>query len=122
MHTQSTSLSRLSGFLVGALVGGVVGTTVMLLAAPQSGRRTRALLQKKGLEMQAQVADKVDETRSWAESAWWDTLLKLQHLKREALTKAQELQYQTQLLLEEQMERVAGVIDGPKSKEKAKTA
>lgn len=45
-------------FLEGGLVGGLLGVGMALLFAPQSGKRTRVQIQKKGL----QVRDRIEET------------------------------------------------------------
>ena len=50
------------GFLAGALFGGLAGAGVMLLLAPQSGRRTRAKLQQKGIELRDRTNEMVGET------------------------------------------------------------
>ena len=49
-----------SGMLAGSLIGGLAGATAMLLLAPQSGKRTRAKLQKQSNELREQAADTVE--------------------------------------------------------------
>ena len=44
-HTSNNTLN----VLVGMLVGGLAGAVTMLLMAPQSGKRTRAQIQEKGI-------------------------------------------------------------------------
>jgi gas vesicle protein len=51
----------LAGLLVGLLAGGLAGAGAMLLLAPQSGRRTRAKIQRKSAELREQTADTVEE-------------------------------------------------------------
>src|SRR5690349_17071716 len=38
---RSTTMRRMFGFLIGIFVGGVVGSTIALLMAPESGERLR---------------------------------------------------------------------------------
>ena len=52
---------------VGILIGSVVGTGVALLAAPQSGEKTRTLLREKGVELKSRASSTVQETRVKAE-------------------------------------------------------
>jgi gas vesicle protein len=47
--------NQLGGFLAGLLVGGLVGAGMMLLLAPQSGKRTRANIQQKSIELRDQM-------------------------------------------------------------------
>jgi gas vesicle protein len=49
------------GILAGALIGGLAGATAMLLLAPQSGKRTRAKLQRQSHELREQAADTVED-------------------------------------------------------------
>lgn len=47
-------------FLAGLLMGGLIGAGVMLLLAPQSGKRTRLQIQRKGRDLRVHTADVVD--------------------------------------------------------------
>jgi len=47
-------------FLAGLLVGGLVGAGAMLLLAPQSGKKTRAQIQKKSIELRDQTVKAVE--------------------------------------------------------------
>jgi gas vesicle protein len=60
-HKHTNGNSQLGGFLVGLLVGGLVGATAMLLFAPNSGKKTRAKIQRKGAEVHDQVVKGVEE-------------------------------------------------------------
>ena len=58
--------NQLSGFLAGflflggLLLGSIVGARAMLLMAPQSGKKTRKQIKRKGREMQKQTAKTVN--------------------------------------------------------------
>jgi len=41
-------LNRSKNILFSLLIGGIIGAAIMLLLAPQSGKRTRAFISKKG--------------------------------------------------------------------------
>jgi len=51
----------LGGLLTGLAAGALVGAVSMLLLAPQSGKRTRAKLQRQGRELREQTADTVED-------------------------------------------------------------
>lgn len=55
-----------AGMLAGLLIGGLAGATAMLLLAPQSGKRTRAKLQKQSHELRKQTAETVEDTLAQA--------------------------------------------------------
>lgn len=46
-------------FFAGFLMGVLVGAAVALLYTPQSGEKTRFLIQEKGIELKTQVEDKL---------------------------------------------------------------
>ena len=51
----------LAGMLISLLIGGLTGALVMLLVAPQSGKRTRAKLHRQSAEWREQAADTMDD-------------------------------------------------------------
>lgn len=46
-------------FFLGFLLGGLVGAVVALLYTPQSGEKTRFLIQEKSIELKTQVEEKL---------------------------------------------------------------
>jgi gas vesicle protein len=48
------------GFLTGLLVGGLAGAGAILLLAPQSGKKTRAQIQQKSIELRDQTVKTVE--------------------------------------------------------------
>ena len=49
-----------AGLLVGGLVGGLVGAGALLLLAPRSGKKTRAQIQQKSIELRDQMVTAVE--------------------------------------------------------------
>jgi len=64
-HKNKQDATQISGFLAGflflggLLLGSVAGAGVMLLMAPQSGKKTRKQLQRKGQKVRKQTAKTV---------------------------------------------------------------
>ena len=48
-------------FFAGLLVGGLAGTGTTLLLAPQSGKKTRRQIQRKGRDLRVQTADMIED-------------------------------------------------------------
>jgi len=65
MNEQSTG----RGFLLGIIVGAVVGGAVALLFAPKSGMETRALIKEKAEEATEKVKETADKAREAAINA-----------------------------------------------------
>jgi len=53
---------NIAGVLVGILIGALAGGVTMLLLAPQSGKDTRMLIQKKGSELRDRTTEMVGHT------------------------------------------------------------
>ena len=51
---------------IGILIGSLVGASVALLAAPQSGKKTRTLILDKGTELRDRASSTVQDTRGKA--------------------------------------------------------
>lgn len=88
------------GFLAGLVVGGLAGAGTMLLLAPQSGRRTRADIQQKGVELRNQTVETVENTMA-------DARIKARQITAPARKQARELQQRGQEILEQQRDRLS---------------
>jgi gas vesicle protein len=55
------------GFLIGLIVGGLVGAAVALLYAPQSGEETRATIREKSIELKDQANVQATNLRDQAQ-------------------------------------------------------
>ena len=56
-------MRRIFGFMIGIVVGGLVGSTVALLLAPDSGESLRGELRERGLAFQAEIRSAADTRR-----------------------------------------------------------
>lgn len=62
IRTRSSFGTLLSGFII----GGLIGATVALLSAPQSGAETRAMLRERSSELRDRAADVASDTAARA--------------------------------------------------------
>jgi gas vesicle protein len=88
--------------LAGLLIGGLAGAGVMLLLAPQSGKRTRAQLQQKSIELREQASDNLDDAVA-------QVRVKARRLTSDISDKAEELQERSQELIDDQKERLSAL-------------
>jgi gas vesicle protein len=56
-------MRRIFGFLIGVFVGALVGSTIALLLAPESGEALRAHLRERGIQFAAEVRQAADVRR-----------------------------------------------------------
>jgi gas vesicle protein len=54
-------------FLIGLIIGGLVGAAVALLYAPQSGEETRAAIKEKSIELRDQATEQATYLRDQAQ-------------------------------------------------------
>jgi len=96
------------GFLGGVLAGGLAGAVAMLLFAPQSGKRTRAKIQQKSIELKELVTDTVED-------ALTQTRNKARHIKVSAQHQTKAIQQRGQAMLDDQKERLSTLVDAGKT-------
>ena len=76
----------IGGMLVGLLIGGLMGAVLMLLVAPQSGKKTRAKIHRQSHKLRTQTAETVDNAvasaRDTARQVTHDVSDKVEELKR----------------------------------------
>ena len=56
-HENGNDVNKSSSFLAGLMVGGLASAGAMLLLAPRSGKKTRAKIQQKGVELRAKTGE-----------------------------------------------------------------
>jgi gas vesicle protein len=60
-HEHENDANQLGGFVAGLLMGGLAGAGAMLLLAPQSGKKTRTEIQRKGIELRKQTTEAMED-------------------------------------------------------------
>ncbi|MBN1873711.1 MAG: YtxH domain-containing protein [Anaerolineae bacterium] len=61
-YEHESNVSQFGSFLTGMVLGGLSGATAMLLLAPQSGKKTRANIQKKSTELRKRAIHTVEDS------------------------------------------------------------
>ena len=56
-------MRKIFGFLIGVVVGGLVGSTIALLLAPKSGESLRSELRERGIAVQAEIRNAAEARR-----------------------------------------------------------
>lgn len=105
--TRTNQLNDMKPVLKALVIGGLVGAGAMLFLAPQSGRRLRANLAKKTVELREQTADTV-------KGAVEQVKARGHHIKDGARDKAENLQHQGVDVLVEQLDRIAAAAEAGK--------
>jgi len=59
-YARENTVNQFGSFVAGLLVGGLSGAGAMLLMAPQSGKKMRAQIQKKSIELRKQTTKAVE--------------------------------------------------------------
>ena len=99
----------LGGMLAGTLVGALAGAGATLLLAPQSGKRTRARILRKGAELSEQATDTVEGSLAHAGA-------KAGQLMHDVREKTDGLEQRAQAVFDEQSERFSSAVkDGKRA-------
>ncbi len=110
-RSETNSTFDLRNFASGLVIGGLAGTAIALLTAPQSGRKTRAQIRQKTHELRDQAADKIDDAWQQTEDTVRRARLKTRQVKRNAEATVRDLKYRGQVLVEDQKERVGSALE-----------
>ncbi len=97
---QEYNSNNVLSVLVGLLIGGVAGATVMFLFAPQSGQKTRKMIQEKSIEL-------VDQTTEMFEDAMSQVRSDGKKFAKDGRKMAKELLHNGQEMVVEQFEHVS---------------
>jgi gas vesicle protein len=90
-------------FLAGLVFGGLAGAGAMLLLAPHSGRRTRADIRLRSVELRNQATEKVENATDQVRTT-------ARHIQADVKKEARRLEHRGQEVLDEQAERVATAV------------
>ena len=113
IEEHSYDVSNSKNVLIGILIGGLAGAAAMLLFAPQSGKRTRAKIEQKSIQLRNQTTKKIKKAVAQVRS-------ETNRITAEVQDKAGELKQLGQDKLVEQLDRVSAALDtGKKSVEAA---
>ena len=104
---QTEQSGRTLSVLTGLVIGGLVGAVTMLLYAPQPGKKTRAELQTRSLELRDRTAETMKDTITQVKT-------KANQIKAEVQVKVQDLSHQGQDLLVRQLDHVSHAADAGK--------
>jgi len=105
---HETNGNHPGNFLAGVLLGGLAGAGAMLLLAPQSGKRTRAQIQLKGMELRDQATEAVEDGMA-------QTRAKARQITADVREKAKEIQQSGQDMLAEQKARLSAAVAAGKT-------
>jgi gas vesicle protein len=75
-------------FLAGFIIGGMVGSIIALLLAPQSGEETRTIIRDRSIELKDKAVEAADAARVKAEAAATDARARADELAKLTQEKA----------------------------------
>jgi len=104
----ANNTKNVSNVLISLLIGGLTGAVAMLLFAPQSGKRTRAQIELKSIQLRNRTTKKIRKAVAQVRS-------KTNRITTDVRDKAGELKQLGQEKLVEQMDRVSAVLDAGKT-------
>ena len=107
-HEHENDTNQVGGFFAGLLIGGLAGAVAMLLLAPQSGKRTRAQIQLKSMELREQTTEAVEDAMAQART-------KGRQIRADVREQAEALQQHGQAVLDEQKEHWSALVEAGKT-------
>ena len=107
-HEYENGVKQVGGFFAGLLVGGLAGAGTMLLLAPQSGKRTRAKIEQKSIELREQTTEAVEDALKQART-------KGRQIRADVRDQADALQQRGQDVLDEQKEHWSALVEAGKT-------
>jgi len=105
---HETGANNTWSFLAGLLMGGLAGAVAMLLLAPQSGKKTRAQIQQKSIELRDQTTEAVEDAVAQAG-------VKARQITADVHEQAEALQQRGQDMFDEQRKRLSTVVEAGKT-------
>ena len=108
IEEQVTYINNTRNVFFSLLIGGVAGAVAMLLFAPQSGKKTRAQIEEKGIQLRNQTTRNVKKAVKQVRA-------RTNSLTTEVREKAGELKQLGQDKIVEQLDRVSAALDSGKT-------
>ena len=109
-------------FLVGFIVGGLTGSVVALLFAPQSGEETRAVIRDKSIELRDKAQMSAEEAIARAEAAAAEARARADELAKQLRDRSKEVYSDVrdrgQAVVEDVRERGKSAVENIRSKVK----
>src|SRR5688572_18379126 len=109
-------------FLVGFIVGGLTGSVVALLFAPQSGEETRQVIRDKSIELRDRAQTTAEEAIARAEAAAAEARARADELARQLRDRGQEVYSDVrdrgQAVVEDVRERGKNAVENNRNKVK----
>ena len=105
------SKKNTGAFMMGTVLGGLVGAGIALLYAPQSGENTRQVIKEKSIELKDKAIETGDELRHKAEDVSARAMERIEETAEATKTRAQEFQSRSQSFLDEQRNRIKTALD-----------
>jgi gas vesicle protein len=107
IEEQTHSINNIKIVFIGLLIGGLAGAAAMLLFAPQSGKRTRAQIQQKSIQLR-------DRTTNIGKNAIAQVRLETHEITAGVMEKAGQLKHLGQEGLVKQLDHVSAAIEAGK--------
>ena len=107
-HGYEYNINNTKNVLIGMLIGGLAGAVMMLLFAPQSGKRTRAQIRQNSIQLRDRTTKNVKKAVAQVRS-------ETNRFTTEVQEKAGELKQLGQDKLVKQMDRVSAALDAGKT-------
>ena len=101
-------IGLLIGLLAGAIFGALTGGGTMLLLAPQSGKRTRAKLQRQSLKLRHQATESIEDALA-------DVSDKAHEYTDDLQKEVKKVERRGQAILDEQKDNLAAVVKAGKN-------
>lgn len=103
-HQSMHNLQNAAGVISGLVIGSMIGAATMWLYAPQSGKRTRAQIQLKSIELRDRAAEMLDDTAV-------QMRMESKKLAENGRHKAKEIAIHAQELAKNQLTHIAEVAE-----------
>lgn len=107
-YNEEYATANGTSFLAGLLLGALAGAATMMLLAPQSGKKTRRQIRRKGRDLRQQTTDTIEDGVSEART-------RAQDVKTNIHKRSEALQQRGQDAVDDGKERFAAAVNAGKS-------